>query len=197
MVVLLDPAAAYAGVLPEREDITYFVTHPCHPSFETAETSLGDSDIDWFGGQGVDEQDIVCSLHQGPEADYARGEAIARDIYAPVRNAHRLTTEQMALLEPSLVETFAASLVDIMHEGMEEVIDKGVPEDAAYEFLMGHLRIHVGIVFGHTDFPYSDAAQEEIRKGRQKILADDWKNILSVERTKAATRDIVGADQSS
>jgi D-apionate oxidoisomerase len=30
-VVMLDAAAPHAGELPEREDITYFVTHPCHP----------------------------------------------------------------------------------------------------------------------------------------------------------------------
>ena len=28
---ILDAAAPYAGHLPERADITYFVTHPCHP----------------------------------------------------------------------------------------------------------------------------------------------------------------------
>ena len=31
IVVILDAAAPYAGHLPERADITYFVTHPCHP----------------------------------------------------------------------------------------------------------------------------------------------------------------------
>ncbi len=31
MMILLDPAAPYGGELPSRPDITYFVTHPCHP----------------------------------------------------------------------------------------------------------------------------------------------------------------------
>ncbi|HUP31751.1 MAG TPA: hypothetical protein VM184_01870 [Gaiellaceae bacterium] len=31
LVVTLDPAAAYAGHLPEREDVAYFVCHPAHP----------------------------------------------------------------------------------------------------------------------------------------------------------------------
>lgn len=193
MVILLDPAAAHAGVLPNRSDISYFVAHPCHPSFETADTGLGDSKIDWFGGQGIDEQDIVCSLHQGPEDDYALGETIARDIYAPVRTAHRLSTEHMALLEPSLVETLAATLVQTMLEGMDDVIAKGVPEEAAYEFLMGHLRIHVGIIFGHTDFPYSDAAQNEIKKGKKRILAENWRDVLSLEQTERSTQEIAGA----
>ncbi len=31
MVFGLDPAAAYANVMPIREDLTYFVAHPTHP----------------------------------------------------------------------------------------------------------------------------------------------------------------------
>ncbi|MCU0315639.1 MAG: semialdehyde dehydrogenase, partial [Fimbriimonadaceae bacterium] len=30
-MITLDPAAAHAGVLATRPDITLFVTHPCHP----------------------------------------------------------------------------------------------------------------------------------------------------------------------
>jgi hypothetical protein len=32
MIFTLDPAAAHAGELPARPDISYFVSHPCHPS---------------------------------------------------------------------------------------------------------------------------------------------------------------------
>ncbi len=35
MVVILDAAAPFAGHLPERPDLTYFVTHPCHPRSST------------------------------------------------------------------------------------------------------------------------------------------------------------------
>nr|MDA8248779.1 NAD(P)-binding domain-containing protein [Rhodospirillales bacterium] len=31
MVMVLDAAAPFAGHLPDRPDLTYFVTHPCHP----------------------------------------------------------------------------------------------------------------------------------------------------------------------
>lgn len=197
MVILLDPAAAHAGALYERDDMTYFIAHPAHPSFVTAETSMGDDNPDWFGGQGRDPQDIVCALHHGPEEDYARGEALARDINAPVRRVHRLTTEQMALLEPALVESLTATLLDVIHEGMEEVVSMGVPEQAAFDFLMGHLRIEIAIIFGMTDFPFSDAAQKKMEEARSELLRDDWKEILSVERTKESTRDIAGIDPSS
>jgi len=94
MVMGLDPAAGYAGVLTEREDISYFISHPCHPPMFGEETDL-EAQRDWFGGVKA-KQNIVCSLHQGPEKDYAKGEAIARTIFGPVLRAHRITTEQMA-----------------------------------------------------------------------------------------------------
>ena len=31
MVIVLDAAAPAAGHLPKRPDLTYFITHPCHP----------------------------------------------------------------------------------------------------------------------------------------------------------------------
>jgi len=49
IVVTLDPAAAFAGHLPERSDIVYFVTHPCHPDIFNNNT-LMDADTDYFGG---------------------------------------------------------------------------------------------------------------------------------------------------
>jgi hypothetical protein len=193
MVVLLDPAAAYAGALHDREDVTFFVTHPCHPPLfqEDRPPEYGE---DWFGGQNKAEQDIVCALHQGPEDDYARGEALARAMYAPVRRSHRLTTEQMALLEPALVETLAATLIDTIHEGMEEIVDSGVPEQAARDFLMGHFRIEIAIIFGMAGFPFSDAAQRKIEEAKGELLQDDWKDVLTVERTKESVRDIADVD---
>lgn len=31
MIFVLDGAAPFAGDLPKRDDVTYFVSHPCHP----------------------------------------------------------------------------------------------------------------------------------------------------------------------
>ena len=153
MVVLLDPAAAYTGALCEREDVSFFITHPAHPSIVETTSELSNENPDWFGGQGREEQDIVCALHRGPSEDYERGEALARDIYGPVRRAHELTTEQMVLLEPALVEMVLGSCLYTVREACEHVIDMGVPEQAARDFLFGHFRVELGIVFGFTDSP--------------------------------------------
>ncbi|QIO25386.1 hypothetical protein G9465_24130 (plasmid) [Haloarcula sp. JP-L23] len=191
MVVLLDPAAAYAGELHEREDISYFITHPAHPSIVDASSGLSGDDPDWFGGQGREEQDIVCALHQGPDDDYDRGEAFARDIYAPVRRAHKLTTEQMVILEPALVEMVLGSCLYAIREAYEHAVDMGVPEQAARDFLFGHFRVELGIVFGFTDFPFSDGAQEAIEQTRQDIFVSDWKErVFSEEQLDEVTSDI-------
>ncbi|TES87967.1 MAG: prephenate dehydrogenase/arogenate dehydrogenase family protein, partial [Dehalococcoidia bacterium] len=151
MVMGLDPAAGYAGVLTEREGISYFISHPGHPPLFGEETDI-EAQRDWFGGVKA-KQNIVCSLHQGPEKDYAKGEAIARVIFAPVSRAHRVTTEQMALLEPALVETLALTCFMVIREAMEEIIRMGVPQQAAFDFLMGHIRTTIAIVFDYAGAP--------------------------------------------
>ena len=129
MVMTLDPAAAYAGVLTVREDITYFVTHPCHPPLFNGDTDPLKVN-DWFGGVYA-SQHVVCALFHGPEADYAMGEALSIDMfgndYGPVLGAHRITVAQMAMLEPALVETFAATLVSAIYEMRDHVIARVCP----------------------------------------------------------------------
>lgn len=191
MVVLLDPAAAYAGALYERADISYFITHPAHPSIVDASSDLRSEEPDWFGGQGREEQDIVCALHHGPDEDYDRGEAFARDIYAPVRRAHELTTKQMVILEPALVEMVLGSCLYTIQEAYERTVDMGVPEQAARDFLFGHFRVELGIIFGFTDFPFSDGAQEAIEDTKRDIFVPDWQErVFSEKRLNEVTSDI-------
>ena len=60
MIVILDAAAPFAGHLPERADITYFVTHPCHPPiFNDEDTPEGRADH--FGGVAA-KQGVVNAL---------------------------------------------------------------------------------------------------------------------------------------
>ena len=191
MVVSLDPAAAHAGVIPIREELSYFVTHPCHPPLFHDETQP-EAMRDWFGGIHA-KQHIVCALHHGPESDYAKGEQLARDIYAPVMDAYRVTVEQMAILEPAMAETFAATLVTAMKEALDEVVAMGVPEDAAREFLLGHLRIEVAIVFGYAGFPFSDGAKLAIAQAYEKIFKPDWKQkVLDLDALRESVNAITG-----
>ena len=190
MVICLDAAAPFAGHLPERSDLTYFVTHPCHPSIFNDETSL-EAKRDYFGGS-LAKQSIVSALMQGPETDFELGERVAKTIYAPVLRSHRVTVEQMALLEPGLSETVCASLMFVMREAMEEVIRRGVPEEAAKDFLLGHMNILGAVIFNQIDGTFSDACNKAIQFGVPVLMRDDWKSVFEpleiAESIKRITR---------
>jgi D-apionate oxidoisomerase len=188
MVMILDAAAAYAGHLPKRTDVTYFVTHPCHPPIYNDETDPA-AKRDYFGGIAA-KQHIVCSLMQGPETDYAKGEAVAKTIWAPVMRSHRLTVDQMALLEPGLAETLVGSLLDVMREAMEDVIARGVPREAARDFLLGHMNVMGAVLFKEIDGVFSDACNKAIQFGKPVLMRDDWKRIFEPDEIAASIQRI-------
>lgn len=188
IVVILDAAAPHAGHLPERADITYFITHPCHPPIFNDETDPA-AKADHFGGIAA-KQHIVNALMQGPEAHYALGEEVARTIWAPVMRSHRITTEQMAILEPGLSETVCATLLDAMREAMEEAIARGVPREAARDFLLGHMNILAAVTFEEVQGVFSDACNKAIVFGKDTILKPDWKRLFEPEEIRESVRRI-------
>jgi hypothetical protein len=188
IVVILDAAAPHAGHLPERVDITYFITHPCHPPIFNDETEPA-AKADHFGGIAA-KQHIVNALMQGPEEHYALGEEVARAIWAPVMRSHRVTVEQMAILEPGLSETVCATLLDAMREAMEEAIARGVPQEAARDFLIGHMNILAAVTFKEIDGVFSDACNRAIVFGKETILRPDWKRLFEPDEIRASVRRI-------
>ena len=188
IVIILDAAAPFAGHLPDRPDLTYFVTHPCHPPIFNDETSM-DAKLDRFGGIAA-KQHIVCALMQGPEAHYALGEEISRTIWAPVMRSHRVTVEQMALLEPGLSETVVASLLDVMREAMDEVVSRGVPAEAARDFLLGHMNILGAVIFKEQPGVFSDACNKAIQFGKPMLMRDDWKRVFEPGEIAASIQRI-------
>ena len=126
MVMTLDAAAPFAGHLPDRPDLTYFVAHPCHPLIFNDETD-SKARRDFFGGAYA-KQSITSALMQGPDEAFVQGEAVAKVIYQPILRSYRLTVDQMAILEPGLSETVCATLLYVMREAMDETVKRGVPE---------------------------------------------------------------------
>lgn len=188
MVIALDAAAPFAGHLPKRSDLTYFVTHPCHPPIFNDETDP-EAKRDYFGGTKA-KQHFVSALMQGPEEDYAKGEAIARIIWAPVMRSHRVTVEQLALLEPGLSETVCASLLVIMKEALDEVVARGVPRQAALDFLLGHMNVLGAVIFGQTNGVFSDACNKAIEFGKPALMRDDWKRVFEPQEIAASIQRI-------
>ena len=191
MVMGLDPAAGYAGMLPDRADISYFIAHPCHAPMFGEETDP-EAQQDFFGGDRA-KQSIVCSLHQGPEEDYAKGEAIARAIYAPILNAYRVTTEQMAILEPALVETLGLTCVYVMKEAMDEAVRMGVPAEVAQDFLLSHVRCMMGEVFLLAGETLSEGAKLAVAEAKEQIFQPDWMKVMKIDSIRESVRKITRA----
>ena len=171
--IVLDAAAPHAGQMPSRKDVTYFVTHPCHPPVFNDETEM-EAKKDFFGGVKA-KQHIVCALMQGPEEHYKLCEEVARTIYAPVMDSHRCTVEQIAILEPALSETVAITMCIALKEAYDDVVRRGVPEKAAFDFLMGHLTIGLSTAF--KVFPegkFSDGALLAIEQAKPQIFREGW-----------------------
>jgi hypothetical protein len=193
LVICLDPAAPLAGKVKHRDDLAYFVTHPCHPSVFSYDVTP-EQRRDFFGGIKA-PQAIVNALMHGSEEDYARGEAIAKLMYGPVTRSHRVTVEQMAILEPALSETTGITCIKLIREAMDEAIRRGVPAEAARDFILGHINIELAILFDEIPVQFSDGAKKAMERARAQIIQPDWKNIFEPENIRACLEDITRAPE--
>ncbi len=194
-LIVLDAAAPHAGKMPHRDEVTYFVTHPCHPPIFGHETDPM-AQTDYFGGLYA-KQNIVCALMQGPEEHYALCEEVARAIYAPVMKAHRCTVEQIAILEPALSETVGATLCLALREAVDEAQRRGVPPEAAMDFMKGHINIELSIAFGaFPEGKFSDGALLAIENAKSLIFKEDWlERIFDPDAVMESVKDICDPQQ--
>ncbi len=174
--LILDPAAAVAKELALRDDCTFGVAHPCHPSF-LKDQDTPEARADRFGGDGG-HQDIVMSKIQGDEDVFAEMQEVAKIMYAADK-AFVMTSEQIAFLEPTLVEILGATCLYAMAETVDEAERRGIDREAACSFLTGHIYNltcnFLGYIPGKP--PVSDACKVAIGLGDRLVLRDDWKKI--------------------
>lgn len=188
LVVLLDPAAPLDGKIAHRDDLSYFIAHPCHPSvFNWEPTEQGFRDF--YGGISA-KQAAVCALMRGTEKDYELGVELTKLIYKPVIKIHRVTVEQMAILEPALVETLAQTCMEIVREGYDRVVAKGIPADCARDFVLGHLRIQIAVLFGEVNGTFSDAAYKISKRAKPVLFKEGWQQIFEMSDIREQVRDI-------
>ncbi|MEO6963246.1 MAG: phosphogluconate dehydrogenase C-terminal domain-containing protein [Puia sp.] len=188
LVMTLDPAAPLDHVICHRDDLGYVIAHPCHPSvfnWEPTETAFQD----FYGGVSA-KQSIVVALMSGKEKDYTLGEKIAQDMYGPIKTTHRITLEQMAILEPAMVETLAQTSMEVIREGYEHILKLGVPETAARDFVLGHLRIQIAVLFKEVNGTFSDAAYKISRRARPILFKDNWQKIFDMDNIREQVKDI-------
>lgn len=195
IVISLDPAAPYAGELPERADITYFVTHPSHPPlFDIMAEESADARRDYWGG-GIARQALVNALIQGPEEHYDIAERVSRDMFGPISRSHRVTLHQMAMLEPALSETVAATCLTVIREAMDESIRLGVPAEAARDFVLGHITVELAIIFDAIDWEFSMGAKKAIAAAKDELFRPDWRDVFTQERLDASVANIVRREE--
>lgn len=181
-ILTLDPAAAYAGLLAKREDIHYAVAHPCHPSVFLERTTKEEWD-DTFGGIAAPQEVIAAfdaseSLGDADDSAKAIAEAVISTMYAPVIQVHWVTVKQLAVLEPTLVETIACMIGDFLNDALEETVTGvGVPREAARAMLYGHTWIALTNGLRGSN-PFSDACHIAMGYGREKLIKEDWKQVF-------------------
>jgi len=191
LVMLLDPAAPLDGKVAQRQDLGFFLAHPCHPSvfnWEPTETAFRD----FYGGLSA-KQAAVCALMSGQEGYYELGVEVTKLIYHPVVRTHRVTVEQMAILEPALVETLAQTCMEIVKEGHDRAVSKGVPPEAVRDFVLGHLRIQIAVLFGEVNGTFSDAAYKISRRAKPVLFRDGWQKIFEMSDIREQVRDITSS----
>ena len=176
IVLTLDPAAAYAGLLTTREDVIQAVAHPCHPSI-FLQRQTPEEWADTFGGIAA-PQDAIAAIESDDPEKQAIVEATVRAIYAPVIDVHWVTIKQLAQLEPTLVETVACMIGALLNEALQEAVNTmGVPEAAARSILYGHTQVALANGL-RGDNPFSDACLIAMDYGRESIIKEDWKKIF-------------------
>ena len=176
VLLTLDPAAAYAGLLTRRDDVIQAVTHPCHPSV-FVERHTPEEYADTFGGIAA-LQDAIAAIESDDPTKKGMVEAVVRAIFAPVGDVHWVTVKQLAQLEPTLVETIACMIGALLKESLDEAVNTmGVPEAAARAILLGHTQVALANSL-KGDNPFSDACLIAMDYGRRTIIKDDWKKVF-------------------
>lgn len=86
--------------------------------------------------------------------------------------------KQLAILEPTLVETVACMVGTLLRDALYETIHAaGVPETAATAILFGHTQIALANALRGSN-PFSEVCEIAIQYGRDTIIKDDWKKIF-------------------
>lgn len=174
ILVTLDPAAAYAGLITTREDVALACAHPCHPSVFLERE--GDQWNDTFGGISA-PQEVVASIEGATDAQRDTAEEVIKAQYAPVIAVHWVTTKQLAQLEPTLVETTGCMIGQFLKDSMDVAINEaGIPEAAVKAIFYGHIYIALTNALRGSN-PFSDACLLAMDYGRDSIIKDSWKKI--------------------
>lgn len=175
VLLTLDPAAAYAGLLTEREGVHQACAHPAHPSVFLERTTKEEW-ADTFGGIAA-PQEVVAAYEGGDEKIQEITAQVIRAIYAPVIDVHWVTVKQLAQLEPTLVETTGCMIGQFLKDSMDHAIHEvGIPEKAVKALFYGHIYIALTNALRGSN-PFSEACLRAMDFGRENIIQPDWTKV--------------------
>jgi hypothetical protein len=70
------------------------------------------------------------------------------------------------------------------------VVELGVPEAAARDFVLGHLRIQIAVLFKEVNGTFSDAAYKISKRAKPVLFKEDWKKIFDMNDIREQVKDI-------
>lgn len=179
-LVILDPAAAVARELALRDDCTFAIAHPCHPSYFIDQDTY-EARHDYFGGLGG-KQDIVMAKIQGDDEVFALCRRVSEIMYGPVEHSYVMGIRDIAFLEPTLVELLGATCLYAMAETVNEAERRGIQREAAISFLAGHIyNLSANFLGFLGNTPVSDACKVAIGLGNKLVMRENWKEIWDDE----------------
>jgi hypothetical protein len=60
-----------------------------------------------------------------------------------------------------------------------------VPSDAARDFLLGHLRIQMAVLFNELPGAvFSDAANKALQRGLKEFIKEDWRKVFESDNIR-------------
>ena len=121
-------------------------------------------------------------------------ERLAATMFAPVTRSHRITVDQMAMLEPALSETLTNGCISLIHDGLQRVIDAGVPKEAAEDFLMGHFQIGIAIDFPTAELEAFGGCSDGPGEGTCRPFQRRLVRIFERDAIMESVRAITGGD---
>ncbi len=179
-MIILDPAAAVAKEVALRDDCTFAIAHPCHPSYFLDQDSY-EARHDYFGGLGG-KQDIVMAKIEGDDERFEDCRLVSELMYGPVVNSYVMGIRDIAFLEPTLVELLGATCLYAMAETVEEAERRGIQKEAAVSFLAGHIyNLSANFLGFMGNTPVSDACKVAIGLGNKLVMRENWKEIWEDE----------------
>ncbi len=106
--------------------------------------------------------------------------------------SHRCTIEQMAILEPGLSESIGATFAMALAEASKKAASLGIPQQAADDFILGHMTILLAVAFGlQPNGRFSDGCLLAIEEAKPEIFREGWLDrIFKPEAIKASVDSI-------